>query len=57
MVLLSLSWARWGQVISLPWPHGLGNWPHDIVSLITGEGNGLPFQLHGGVRLGLIEVR
>ena len=49
MVLLSLSWARWGQVISLPWPHGLGNWPHDIVSLITGEGNGLPFQLHGGV--------
>ena len=21
----------------MPWPHGLGNWPHDIVILITGE--------------------
>ena len=37
MVLLSLSWARLGKVISLPWPHGLGNWPHGIVILIIGE--------------------
>ena len=37
MVLLSLSWARLGKVISLPWPYGLGNWPHGIVILIIGE--------------------
>ena len=31
---LSLSWARLGSIISLTWPHGLGNWPHGINILI-----------------------
>ena len=61
MVLLSLSWARLGKVISLPWPHGLGNWPHGIVILIIGEvvlsHSFTVHWPHGGVRLGLSEVR
>ena len=58
MVLLSLSWARLGKVISLPWPHGLGNWPHGIVILIIGEVVlSHSFTVHDGVRLGLSEVR